>query len=66
MAADVRFATLVERNRHPDPIDAAIAQWTATCDLAQIETALGELNIPATRIFSMADIFAIRTSPRAT
>ena len=57
MAADVRFATLVERNRHPDQIDAAIAQWTVTRDLAQIETALNELNIPATRIFSMADIF---------
>ena len=57
MATDARFATLVERNRHPDPIDEAIAQWTVTCDLAAIETALHELNIPATRIFSMADIF---------
>ena len=57
LAADARFATLVERNRHPEPIDEAIAAWTATRDLADIEKALAELNIPATRIFSMADIF---------
>jgi crotonobetainyl-CoA:carnitine CoA-transferase CaiB-like acyl-CoA transferase len=57
LAADERFATLVSRNRHPQPIDAAIAQWTVTRDLADLEAALHELSIPATRIFSMADIF---------
>ena len=57
LAADARYATLVERNRHPDPIDEAIAAWTSTRELAEIETALNALNIPATRIFSMADIF---------
>ena len=57
LAADERFATLISRNRHPDPIDAAIAEWTITRDLAALEAALHELSIPATRIFSMADIF---------
>ena len=57
LAADTRFATLTERNNHPDPIDEAIAQWTVTRDLADLEAALNELSIPATRIFSMADIF---------
>ena len=57
LGCDERFATLVSRNRHPDPIDAAIAEWTVTRDLAEIEGALHELSIPATRIFSMADIF---------
>lgn len=57
LAADPRYATLVERNRHPDPIDAAIAAWTVTQDLADLEPALEAAGIPATRIFSMADIF---------
>jgi len=57
LAADERFATLASRNRHPEPIDAAIAEWTITRDLADLEAALHELSIPATRIFSMADIF---------
>ena len=57
LAADDRFATLVSRNRHPEPLDEAIAAWTATRDLADLEAVLDELSIPATRIFSMADIF---------
>jgi crotonobetainyl-CoA:carnitine CoA-transferase CaiB-like acyl-CoA transferase len=57
MGADPRYATLVARNRDPEAVDAAIAQWTATRTLAELESALLARNIPATRIFTMADIF---------
>lgn len=57
MAEDPRYATLVARNRDPDPVDRAIAQWTSTQTLAELEHALHAKSIPATRIFSMADIF---------
>lgn len=57
MAADARYATLAARNRDPQPIDAAIAAWTLTRDLADLERTLTALGVPATRVFSMADIF---------
>lgn len=57
MGGDPRFATLVARNRDPETVDRAIAQWTSTQTLAELERALHEKSIPATRIFTMADIF---------
>jgi crotonobetainyl-CoA:carnitine CoA-transferase CaiB-like acyl-CoA transferase len=57
LGADPRFATLVARNQHFEQVDEAISAWTATRDLADLEQMLTAANIPATRIFSMADIF---------
>jgi crotonobetainyl-CoA:carnitine CoA-transferase CaiB-like acyl-CoA transferase len=57
LGEDPRYATLVARNRDPDSIDRAIAAWTSTQPLADLEAALQAKSIPATRVFSMADIF---------
>jgi len=57
LAADDRFKTLIERNKRPEIVDEAIAAWTATRTLAELEPQLHAANLPATRIFSMADIF---------
>ncbi len=54
---DARFATAVERSRHHEEIDDLIGQWAAGHDLADLERLLNEAGVPATRIFTMADIF---------
>ena len=58
------FNTLIEHYGTPtftpgdDPLDELIATWTASHDLADLEAVLNEASVPATRIFTMADIFA--------
>ena len=55
---DPRFATAQARNMDPDAIDHEIAQWTASKPLSEIENILQVAEVPATRIFTIADIFA--------
>jgi crotonobetainyl-CoA:carnitine CoA-transferase CaiB-like acyl-CoA transferase len=57
LAADPRFATAIERSRHHQALDALIAEWTSQRPLADLERLLQEANVPATRIYTMADIF---------
>jgi len=57
LADDARFADAVERSRHHEQIDELIGQWCAQHDLAALEAALNKAGVPATRIFTMADIF---------
>lgn len=57
LADDARFCTAVVRNEHQSEIDDIIAQWAAASDLQSLETVLEEATVPATRIFTMADIF---------
>jgi len=58
LADDARFANAVERSRNHEAIDQLIGEWTARHDLAELERTLNEAGVPATRIFTMADIFA--------
>ncbi len=58
LAEDARFRDAVERSRHHEAIDDLIGRWTARHDLAELEKKLQEANVPATRIFTIADIFA--------
>ena len=58
LADDPAFATLSARNARVEAVDAAVAAWTATLPLDAIERALEAAEVPATRIFTMADIFA--------
>jgi crotonobetainyl-CoA:carnitine CoA-transferase CaiB-like acyl-CoA transferase len=58
LADDARFASAVERSRHHEAIDQLIGEWTARHDLVHLERVLNEAGVPATRIFTMADIFA--------
>ena len=54
---DARFKDAVERSRNHEQIDDLIGQWCAQHDLAVLESKLNEAGVPATRIFTMADIF---------
>ena len=57
LAQDARFAKAVDRSTNHEAIDDLIARWTAKHDLATLEKALHEAAVPATRIFTIADIF---------
>jgi crotonobetainyl-CoA:carnitine CoA-transferase CaiB-like acyl-CoA transferase len=55
---DPRFATATARSEHEDEIDAIVNAWTQSLPLAEIERILNDAAVPASRIFTMADIFA--------
>jgi crotonobetainyl-CoA:carnitine CoA-transferase CaiB-like acyl-CoA transferase len=55
---DPRFATLTSRSEHEDAIDAMIADWAAAHDLEEIDAVLQNAGVPASRIYTMADVFA--------
>ena len=57
LAADARFQDPVVRAAHVTAIDDLIARWCASHDLATLETLLNAAGVPATRIFTMTDIF---------
>ena len=58
LVADPRFANATARSEHHEDIDDAIARWTTTKPLAELEKILAAADVPATRIFTIADIFA--------
>lgn len=55
---DPKFATARARSDNQQVLDALIGGWTASHDLAELERMLQEAAVPATRIYTMADIFA--------
>lgn len=57
LADDARFATAVSRSANHEAIDDLIGQWAARHDLVDLERLLNDAGVPATRIFTMADIF---------
>jgi crotonobetainyl-CoA:carnitine CoA-transferase CaiB-like acyl-CoA transferase len=57
LADDPRFASAVDRSANHEAIDDLIGQWAARHDLVDLERMLTEAAVPATRIFTMADIF---------
>ena len=58
LADDPRFAKALARNRHAEALDEIIAAWTSSHPLATLEQKLTAASVPATRIYTMADIFA--------
>jgi crotonobetainyl-CoA:carnitine CoA-transferase CaiB-like acyl-CoA transferase len=56
--SDPRFATLTSRSQHEDAIDEIIRAWTAQHDLEEIDAVLQEAGVPASRIYTMADVFS--------
>lgn len=58
LADDERYATAISRSEHDQEVDAIIAEWTRAHGIASLEDMLGAANVPATRIFTIADIFA--------
>ncbi|MPZ44326.1 MAG: CoA transferase [Betaproteobacteria bacterium] len=57
LPADARFATAVARGANIDALDSIVAQWTQSLEAPEIERRLTAAEVPATRIFTMADIF---------
>jgi len=57
LAEDARFAEALERNRNSAALDAILAEWTSSLPLAVLEEKLATAGVPATRIFTIADIF---------
>ena len=55
---DPRFATLVDRYEHEDAVDEIVADWVRRHDLDTVEAALEAAQVPASRIYTMADIFS--------
>ncbi|WP_051310556.1 CaiB/BaiF CoA-transferase family protein [Bradyrhizobium sp. Cp5.3] len=58
LGADPRFAEQATRARHVEEIDAIVEAWTGSHDLDQVEAILDAEDVPASRIFTMEDIFA--------
>jgi len=57
LADDARFKTALARVEHEDAIDAIITRWTLAHDCAEAERKLHAAEVPAARIYTMADIF---------
>ncbi len=55
---DERFKTPVSRAENGEAIDRAIADWTSTLPLRDLETRLIEAGVPAARIYKLPDIMA--------
>lgn len=58
LAGDERFRSARVRNDHADEIDEIISKWTGEYALRELEEKLLGAGVPATRIFSIADIFS--------
>ena len=58
LADDPRFATGPARTEHDEALDAIVAQWCRERTLEELEAILHDAEVPASRIFSIADIFA--------
>ena len=57
LAEDERFRAATARSANHEDLDDIIGRWTASLPLATLETVLEEAGVPATRIFTIADIF---------
>lgn len=57
LGTDPRFATQAGRNQHEQQIEALVEQWTLQHDAADLKARLAAAEVPATTIFTIADIF---------
>jgi crotonobetainyl-CoA:carnitine CoA-transferase CaiB-like acyl-CoA transferase len=57
LATDPRFAEQKARSRNEALIEGIVAEWTSAHDLDEIEAILKQGDVPASRIYNMADIF---------
>ena len=57
LADDPRFTPATARSQNHEALDDAIAAWTTAHELAHLEAVLERAAVPATRIFTIADIF---------
>jgi crotonobetainyl-CoA:carnitine CoA-transferase CaiB-like acyl-CoA transferase len=57
LGTDPRFADQASRNRNEAEIEALVGAWTVSQDIAELQVALDAADVPASRIFTMADIY---------
>jgi len=57
LGTDARFADQRSRFRKVDEIDRLVGEWTARHDIDELEEILEKGDVPASRIYTMADIF---------
>ena len=57
LGTDPRFAEMKMRNQNQELIDGIVAEWTSAHDIGDLEAVLNKGDVPASRIFTMADIF---------
>lgn len=57
LGSDARFAEMKTRNQNQELIDGIVAEWTSAHDIGELEEILNKGDVPASRIFTMADIF---------
>jgi crotonobetainyl-CoA:carnitine CoA-transferase CaiB-like acyl-CoA transferase len=57
LSNDPRFINQAARNENEDELESLIREWTITQNMTYLQTSLDNANVPATRIFTMADIF---------
>lgn len=57
LVTDPRFADALARSANEDAIDDLITEWTSRHSREVIEAELLRVDVPASRIFTMADIF---------
>jgi len=57
LATDPRYSTGIARVKNEDACDAEISEWTSANPIAEVEAALNEAKVPASRIFTVEDIF---------
>lgn len=58
LGTDARYATQEARNANEAVLDEIIGAWTSQRDLVELERVLQAADVPASRIFTMKDIFA--------
>ncbi len=57
LGSDPRFAEMKARNQNQELIDSLVAEWTMAHDIDELEAVLNKGDVPASRIFTMEDIF---------
>lgn len=56
LANDPRLATTPGRVRHVDELDAAVARWCASMDLAALSEALADCEVPFSKVYGIDDV----------
>ncbi|HZR01763.1 MAG TPA: CoA transferase [Burkholderiales bacterium] len=57
LGTDPRFVSQAARNQNEAEVEALIAQWTLAHDAAELKSTLEAAEVPATTIYTIADIF---------
>ena len=57
LADDARFSIAVARSERHEELDDLITHWTMQHGIAELESVLAQASVPATRVFTIADIF---------